>query len=162
MTPVSWPRVLLGGMIAGIVINSSEYLLDSFVFIKLWEVAISTLKSPYFSQTTIIASLQILGFAAGIVTLRRYAATSSHSVSGRRSALRAALFGWSLTYVPLCLALIVLKLIPTILAAIVAASGLIELVCGALLGCWIYEETRTAALRAARASDLIQEPYVQD
>jgi hypothetical protein len=149
-------------MIAGIVINSSEYLLDSFVFVKQWDAAISALKSPYFSQTTIIAALQILGFAAGIVTLRRYAAISSKSVSGRRMALRAALFGWSLTYVPLCLALIVLKFIPTILAVIVAVSGLVELVCGAVLGCWIYEEARAAALRAARAPDLIQEPYVQN
>jgi hypothetical protein len=119
-------------------------------------------EEPYFSQTTIIASLEILGFAAGMVTLGRYAAISSHSVSGRRTALRAALFGSGLTYVPLCAALTVLKLIPTILAVIVAASGLIELVGGALPGCWIYEETWAASLRAARASDLIQEPYVQD
>ena len=156
MTPVSWPRVLLSGMIAGIVINSSEYLLDSFVFVKQWEEAIKTLNKQYFSMATIIASLQILGFAAGIITLRRYAAKS-----GSKKPLPAALFGWILTYAPFCVALIVLKLIPVPLAVIVAASGLIELVGGASLGCWIFEEIRAAALRAASGSEL-QEQYVSD
>jgi hypothetical protein len=155
MTPVSWPRVLLSGMIAGIVVNSSEYLLDSFVFVKQWEEAIKTLNKPYFSLTTIIASLQILGFAAGIITLRRYAAKS-----GSKKLLPTALFGWVLTYVPLCVALIALKLIPIPLAAIVAASGLVELAGGASLGCWIYEEIRAAAVRAASGPEL--QEYVSD
>jgi hypothetical protein len=145
-------------MIAGIVVASCEYLLDSFVFAGQWDEAVNTLKSPYFSRTTIIASFQILGFAAGVIALRLYAAMSPRRGSGRRTALRAALYGWSLTYLPVCAALSLWKPIPALLVGIVAATALGELVAGASLGCWIYEESCAATLRATGGSRLIEEP----
>jgi hypothetical protein len=35
MTSINWPKVLLGGLLAGVVINSFEFVLNYFMLAKL-------------------------------------------------------------------------------------------------------------------------------
>jgi len=46
---LSWPRIAVAGAMAGIIVNSSEYLLDTFLFVARWDIAVKAINKPYFT-----------------------------------------------------------------------------------------------------------------
>lgn len=43
MNKINWNRVLLGGLLAGIIINASEFITNGVIFASQWEVAMKAL-----------------------------------------------------------------------------------------------------------------------
>lgn len=53
MRPVSLPRVILGGLLAGMLIDAIQYLADSFVFADRWEAAAKLVNALFASPLQI-------------------------------------------------------------------------------------------------------------
>lgn len=160
MRPVSLPRVILGGLLAGMLIDAIQYLADSFVFADRWEAAAklvnalfaSPLQITSFTLSTklILVLLQVAGLVAGILAVRFGCGTAQR----RRGALFIPVTAaWVLTYGLLCLLLVLIsRRAPDATLALHAAPivtfGLVSWIAcwvGAHFGCWVYRESEAAA-----------------
>lgn len=160
---VSRSRVLLGGLLAGMVIDSIQFLADSFIFPGRWVEALKLLNDflarhqqatpPYaVSLKMIMLLLQAAGLAAGILAVRFAARRASRSTGLLAIPASAA---WVLTYGVICVGLIALfRLTPPIAArglmqiVIFCLSGWISCMVGVHFGCWVYRESEAASASA--------------
>ena len=163
MRPTSSARWLLSGLMAGMVIDSIQYLLDSFVFSDNWDslakiVTHDPAQAAFaLTSTKIVAFMQLVGLVAGMLTVR-FGTKHPNEQPGR--AARSAVVAWLLTYGLIC---IVIYLIsrgggdpthpPVKLAHGIgfALSGLIGCWAGSWFGNWVYRQSELAA-----AEDIVQ------
>ena len=70
MSSLNWGRVILGGLLAGMVINVFEFFLDGVVLAKGWEAAMVALGRPPIAGSQIavflVWSFILWGFLIGI------------------------------------------------------------------------------------------------
>jgi hypothetical protein len=64
MGRINYGRVVLGGLLAGLIINISEFLLNGVVFAREMEEAMRALNRPM--DNTMIVWFTLFGFALGI------------------------------------------------------------------------------------------------
>ncbi len=105
-------RVVLGGLLAGLVIDISEALLNGVVFAKEMDAMMAALNKPPIDGS-MITLFVLLGFCLGVVLIWLYAAMRPRLGPGVRTAVVAGLTVW----------------------------GLVELVVAATAGAWMYKET---------------------
>lgn len=139
MTGINLARVVLGGMLAGLVINIGESLFNAWLFADDMAAAIARLNLPPVGGGAIAAFL-VLGFALGIVTVWLYAAIRSRFGPGVSTALCAGSAVWFLAYVYPSIGFAVMGLFPTRLIAIGIVWGLGEVLLASVAGAWLYHE----------------------
>jgi hypothetical protein len=144
---------LFAGLIAGLAIDSIQYLLDSFVFSDNWSAVATFLNnaaqhSPVvsISSTLILILLQLAGFTAGVLALRFY---STALKSQKPSAWKPAALAWTLTYGLVCIALLIMSAktkepnkAPMVLwqGLAFAFSSWLGCWAGTSFGGWVYRE----------------------
>ena len=154
MGNVNRNRVILGGLLAGVIIDASEALINGVVLKQDWADVMSKLgKSPDLS-TTMLATFNIIGFVTGILMVWMYAAIRSRYGAGPKTALMVALTIWIIGYAIPSVGEVGVGLIPAQLAATAAGLGVIEVILAALAGASVYKEeagkTPVAMSAAAR------------
>jgi hypothetical protein len=128
------PRVLSGGVVAGLVINAIEYLVHRILLDAQWTAAFAALgKTPTGWATFIPAN-----FLIGVISIWVYARMSPNYGNGPKTAVRAALAVWVVFWAIPEMALQPLNLFPVSLLFIVIAVGLLDSIPAVLLGAWIY------------------------
>lgn len=133
-------RVILGGLLAGVIINVSEFIINGLVLKQDWADVMTKLgKSPDLSAT-MLAGFNIIGFITGILMVWLYAAIRSRYGAGPKTALMAALTIWVIGYAFPTIGEAGLGLLPTQLLATAAGLGLIEVILAALAGASVYKE----------------------
>lgn len=132
-------RVLLGGLVAGLVMNISEFLLNAVVLAKDLEEAMRKINLPPAGGTAIIIMI-ILTFVTGIVTVWLYAAIRPRFGPGPKTAIIAGLIVWFLIFVHGTIADSAMGLFPASISLIAVVWGLFEATIGALAGAWLYKE----------------------
>ena len=143
MSSINWNRVILGGLLAGVVINVFESVLNSVVLTKDWEAAMAALGKPPIGGNQIGVFL-VWGFLVGVFAVWLYAAIRPRYGAGPKTALCAGVAVWGLGYLQASVAPIVLKLFPARMMVIGLMVGLVEVLAGTLLGAWLYREQGTA------------------
>src|SRR5438105_3767070 len=98
MTSINWTRVLLGGLVAGVIIDVSEGLLNGVFLAADWANAMKALNKPEISGSS-IAAFNVMGLAIGIFTVWLYAAMRPRFGPGPKTALGAGLATWVIGYV---------------------------------------------------------------
>ncbi len=131
---LSLPRVLFGGVAAGLVINAIEYLVHGIFLDAQWTAAFAALGKAPTGWTTFIPA----NFLVGIISVWVYTRMSPNYGSGPKTAVRAALAVWVVFWVIPEMALQPLKLFPSSLLFTVIAVGLLDSIPAVLLGAWIY------------------------
>jgi hypothetical protein len=139
MGGINWTRVILGGVLAGVVINVFESVLNGVVLAKDWEAAMAALGKPPIGGNQ-IAVFIIWGFLVGIFAVWLYAAIRPRYSAGPKTALCAGSAVWGLGYLLASAAPIVLNLFPARVMAIGLVVGLVEVLVATLLGAWVYRE----------------------
>lgn len=139
MSTMNTGRVILGGLVAGVVIDISEYLLNGVVLAKAMTDALSRLNLPPIS-TNQIAVFLVLGFALGIATIWTYAAIRPRYGPGPKTALCAGALVWFLACVYPGIFMIVTSMFPTQMMLIGFVWGLVELLVAAVAGAAVYQE----------------------
>ena len=132
-------RVLLGGLIAGVVLNIGEFVLNDFVLGAQMKDFMATHR---FNEPggSFIALAVGLTFVLGIVIVLGYAAIRTRFGAGPKTAIIAALFAWFGIYFYSGLINGVLFAIPPGTIALVLAWGLVEYVLATLAGAVLYKE----------------------
>ena len=144
-------RVILGGLLAGVVINLVEFVTNGVILKDAWGQVMQALqKSPGPSGSQIVM-FNVWGFLVGISAVWLYAAIRPRYGRGAGTAVRAGVAVWVLAYFLANLMLGSLGVFPARLLVITGIVGLAEVVIATVAGASIYKEEAqaSATLRAA-------------
>ncbi|MGQ0742084.1 MAG: hypothetical protein ACT4OG_07295 [Alphaproteobacteria bacterium] len=139
MSNINLGRVILGGVVAGIIIDIVEGVVHGMLIADQWEAVMTSLNLPMFGTTEIIW-FNVLGLVLGIVAVWTYAAMRPRFGAGPKTAVFAALLIWVTAYA-LCSAFpLIIGMYPMNLVLIGLAVGLVEIIGATLAGAWLYKE----------------------
>ena len=135
-----WGRIFIGGLVAGVVINVSEAILNVPVLGKDWAEAMAALGKPGEFNGGQIALFNVMGFLSGIALVWLYAAIRPRYGAGPRTAVCAGAAIWFLSYALPSIGQIALDLWPLRAMVIALVWGLVEMIVAGLVGGWLYRE----------------------
>lgn len=139
MTNINTRGVIVGGLVAGLVINISEYILNEPVLGAQFAAAMTAHNLPPIGGSA-IALFLIYGFALGLVLVWLYAAIRPRFGPGPKTTAIAGVAVWFLAYFTSMLNFGAIGLLPSRLLLIGLIWGLVELIIAALVGGWLYSE----------------------
>lgn len=139
MSKINVGRVLLGGLLAGLVINVGEFILNAVLLqarLKQ-ELSLRNLSEP---GGNTIAIFVILVFIGGIAIVYLYALIRPRLGSGVKTAICAGLIAWFFVFIYVGLGNLAMGMWSVGLTLIGIVWGLIEFPLGAVAGAWLYRE----------------------
>ena len=137
---MNWKKIVLGGLVAGLIINMSQGALHEGVLKDTWSTAMQALgKTGEFSGSQ-IAMFNVMGFLSGIALVCLYASIRPRHGAGPKTAICAGATVWLLTYALPTLGQISMDLWPFSALITVIIWGLVEMIVAGLAGCWLYRE----------------------
>jgi hypothetical protein len=140
MKKINIGRVLLGGLIAGVVLNIGEFLLNSVVLGDDMSADFARLGLPQ-PGGDFIAKAVVATFVLGVVITFLYAAIRTQFGQGVKTAIYAGLIAWFFVNVYTGVIYGSLGLFSMKPLMIGGVWGLVEYSLGAIAGAWIYKET---------------------
>lgn len=138
MKGINFGRVILGGLVAGVLINVSEFVLNNVVLKADMEAGMKALGRSVPMDGKTIAVWTILGFAIGIASVWLYAAIRPRYGAGAGTAARAGVAVWFFGSLVTTVVIVNMGLFPFNAVAVVweLAQGIITTIAGA----WLYKE----------------------
>ena len=139
MGGINLGRVILGGLVAGLILNIGESVLNLVFLGNEWEQALRAInKSPVGGGA--VGIMVVLGFGLGITAVWLYAAVRPRYGAGPRTAVCAGLFVWTLAYAWPSLSGMPMEVFPNRLFLISMLWGLLEVPLATVAGAWLYKE----------------------
>ena len=153
MGKINLSRMILGGVVAGIVIDIFEGVLNGVIMSQQWNEAMSALGRDAAMSAKQIAAFNVWGLVVGVVLVGLYAAMRPRFGPGPRTAMLAGAAVWALAHAASNAAMVFLHLFPLGMMIEATTVGLIEMLAAGLAGAAIYKEagTANASARSARA-----------
>ena len=139
MGKINWGRVILGGLLAGVVVSLFEGV-AGWAFGQEYQAAMTALGKTMEMTPTLMIYFLAFGFVYGIFAVWFYAAIRPRFGAGPRTAACAGFAVWLIGYLFPTLGYIMLDLFPTPLMLKACAVGLVETILGTVLGAWLYKE----------------------
>jgi hypothetical protein len=139
MGKINLGRVIVGGIVAGIIIDVVEYVLNAIVLADRWNAIVSAHNLPQFSMNAILV-FNIIGLVTGIAAVWTYAAIRPRFGEGPGTAFIAALLIWVVAYVLSDAGNAVVGLYPVSITVTLISVGLVEIVIATLAGAFVYKE----------------------
>ena len=144
-------RVILGGLLAGLIINIVEYVTNGIALKDTWAQIMQGFGKSSQLPASSIVLFNIGGFLVGIIAVWLYAAIRTRYGAGPGTAIRAGFIAWALTSFLPALGNYAVGLLPTRVLVITAVVSLADIVVGTLVGAWLYKEEALAVARSAAA-----------
>jgi hypothetical protein len=138
MGKINWKRVILGGLVAGAIINIFEWVINGVILAEDMEAAIRALGKHMGGGELVVFS--VWGFLVGIFAVWLYAAIRPRYGAGPKTAACAGAAVWGLGYLLASVTPLTLKLFPPRVMGINLAVGLVEVLVGTVAGAWLYRE----------------------
>ncbi|MGH6872319.1 MAG: hypothetical protein ACREHE_12525 [Rhizomicrobium sp.] len=139
MGKINMGRVILGGIVAGIVANLFEDGLNGYVLADQWRSLMNSINRPALDMTA-VGEFNFMGFVLGIAAVWTYAAIRPRFGAGPRTAFKAALLVWVLGYLVADATPAIMGVFPFTLACLLLIVGLVEIVVATFAGAWFYKE----------------------
>ena len=140
MAKINFPRVLLGGLVAGFIINAGEFTLNAILLRPHIEADMKRMNlTPPGNGFAVLAVA--LTFVFGILAVLLYAMIRSRLGPGPKTALVIALILWFCVYAYSGTVNMMLISVPTRLILMILAWGIVEYPLGVLAGAALYKET---------------------
>ena len=140
MGRINWSRVILGGLLAGVVLNIVDFILYGVVLKDDSAAAMRALGKSGAMTTNLILWFVFLDFLFGIFLVWLYAAIRSRYGAGAKTAVWAGLAMWVLFGLLLALGEAPMGIFPQRLWVIGTLVALVEYPLAALAGGWAYKE----------------------
>lgn len=139
METINYGRVVLGGLLAGLVLNIGEFVLNMFVLgAQMKEFgAKHNIAEP---GSSFIALAVGLTFVMGIVMVLGYACIRTRLGPGVKTAIIAGLFAWFGVYFYGAIINSVFIGTPVGTIVLIVVWGLIQYVLAGIAGAWLYKE----------------------
>lgn len=144
-------RVVLGGLLAGVVINLAEFVENGIILKADWAQAMQALGKSAQPSGSAIAIYNLWGFLVGITAVWIYAAIRPRYGAGVGTAVRAGVVAWFLGVVLANVAYYPSGVFPGRLLVITSVVALFEIIIATTLGAWIYKEESASTVRSAAA-----------
>jgi hypothetical protein len=139
MSRINLGRVVIGGLLAGVIINIGEFILNGVLIREQMDAAMAALNRPPVDPMMIVwFVLFCFGFA--IVLVWTYAAIRPRFGAGVKTAVCASTLCWGLGYLYPNLFFYVMNLFPRDMIILTSVWGLIETIVAGLAGAWAYTE----------------------
>jgi hypothetical protein len=148
MSKIDPGRVLVGGIVAGIIIDVFEFILNGVVFSAQWNSVAASHNLPTIGTNEIMV-FNILGLITGIAAVWAYAAMRPRFGAGPTTAVYAALLVWLVGYLLPDVSNAVVGLVPMSLTLTILIVGVIELIVATVAGAYLYKESGAAVSPAA-------------
>ena len=132
-------RAILGGLVAGVVLNIGEWLLNGVIFAKQMSDYMTEHKFPQPTGSSIGVAMAMT-FVLGVVMIVGYAAIRSRFGAGPKTAIIAALFAWFGVVVYPNVIGAAFGFIPTNVLLILLGWEIVEYIIAAIAGAWLYKE----------------------
>jgi hypothetical protein len=152
MERINIGRVILGGIVAGIVGNILGFLVDGVILAPQWTAALKVLGKGDFTTNQIVA-FNVIGLVYGVFAVWLYAAIRPRYGAGPKTALLAGLAVWVAgVLLPNVSMMGVVGLFPQDLTVMTTLAGIVEWAVAILAGAALYKEgaesSRTMSARA--------------
>ncbi len=140
MGSINRTRVVLGGLLAGVVMNVVEFVLHAVVLEEDWRVVMVDLgQSP-----ELIAANEwvfvLLVFLAGILAVWLYAAIRPRYGAGPHTAVIAGVAVWMFAYLIPAVQTVPMALYPPGVIFTAAGVSFVEVPLATVIGAWLYKE----------------------
>ena len=133
-------RVVVGGLLAGLIVNISEFVLNTYVIGSDMEAALKAMNAPPMTAGQ-IPMFVVLGFLLGIASVWMYAAIRPRYGAGPATAVKAGLAAWFLGGLLNAAFMWPMGLMPHNLTLISTAVMLVEFPLAAVVGAKFYMES---------------------
>ena len=139
MNKINFGRVILGGLLTGLLLNIGEFLLNAVVLADQMK-AFNAQHNFTEPGTSFMIMAVVLTFVLGIVMVLGYASIRPRFGPGVKTALIASLFAWFGLYFYMGLFFAVLFGISTGTCVMTMVWGLVEYAIATVAGAWLYRE----------------------
>jgi hypothetical protein len=139
MGKINVGRVILGGLLAGLVVNIGETLLNVVVAAQAMEDALRARNLPPVGGSA-IGGFVFETFLLGLITVWLYAAIRPRFGAGAGTAVIAGAVVWFFAYLHQSVALVLMGVFPAKVMAVGTVWGLAEIVVASIAGAWVYKE----------------------
>ena len=140
---ISVPRMILGGLVAGFVINLGELAVNVVWLGDAWTAVLAGIGLHVTTMDLVLCGLG--SFVLGIVGVWIYAAATPRYGPGWKTALRAGFALWVAVFLYAGLGMMWMDAFPVWMGVVVMVWGLVEVEVGVYLGAWLYREGELAA-----------------
>lgn len=140
MGRINMAKVVVGGLLAGLLINVSEFFFNGVLFAEDMAAAMQALGKGMEMGTRQMVVWLVYGFVLGILAVWVYAAIRPRFGAGPKTAAIAGVVVWALAYLLPTVGYWNIDLFPAKLLAIGCVWGLVELVVATVAGGWAYKE----------------------
>jgi len=145
MNKINIGRVLLGGLVAGLVISIGNFLLNRVWLRDDLKVEFARLNLPE-PGSDLIAKAVVLTFILGIAIVYLYAAIRPRFGAGVKTAVCAGLMAWFFVFLYTSVIMGMVLRMPAALTLKRTVWGLVEYTIGAVVGAWLYKEEPTPSV----------------
>jgi len=139
MGKINMMKVVVGGLIAGVVLNIIDGVLFGYVLKDQMAAAMASINRPAMTNAQ-IPWFVLLDFVAGVFLVWLYAAVRPRFGAGPATAAKAGLAGWFLAGLLPTLFMWPMHLMPQNLTIITLVVGLIEWPLATVIGAKFYTE----------------------
>ncbi len=142
MGKINMGRVIGGGLLAGLVMNISEFLLHGVVLKSDGEQWMADINAKGFNVSEeLLVYLIGITFVVGVLAVYTYAAIRPRMGAGPKTAVCAGLLVWSLSYF-YCgvVTYAAYQIFPAKMVWLPVAWGFVELPLATVIGAWLYKE----------------------
>ncbi len=139
MGRINFARVILGGLLTGLLLNVGEWILNGVIFKNEMADFFKRCGFPQPGNSFLVVAIGIT-FVLGIVIVLGYAAIRPRFGPGPKTAVIAALFAWFAVYVYQNVIAAGLGMVPPKMVAIAIGWGLVEYIIATIAGAAVYGE----------------------
>jgi hypothetical protein len=139
MNNINYGRVILGGLVAGLILNIGEHLLNEVVFAEQMRAFFERLHVTPPGGTFIAIAVGIT-FLLGIVIVCLYAMIRPRFGPGPKAAIMAAIVVWFCVYFYCGILNAALFSLPSTYVLMGMVWGIVEYGLAAVAGAWLYRE----------------------
>lgn len=144
---MNYKRILVGGLVAGVIINISEFILNGVVLADSMTEEMARLNLTFASWA--MPMYVVMAFVWGLFLAWAYAAFRPRFGPGPRTALIAAAVLWTVGYLLPSLSVLGMGLGQGSMYAIALIWGAVEVIVAALAAGYLYREMEPAGQRSA-------------
>lgn len=140
MGKINLGRVVLGGLLAGVVLNVFEFVLNEPILGDQWRTAMESLGHTMEMSAGTMIGYVIWSFLLGIMLVWFYAAVRPRFGPGPKTAVMIGLAVWLVVWFLGFGATLLAGLFPSNLVVIVLIWELFEVPIATVVGAWLYKE----------------------
>jgi antibiotic biosynthesis monooxygenase (ABM) superfamily enzyme len=140
MGKINLGRVLLGGLLAGVVLTVLEFVLNGLILGDRWTAAMESLNRTAPEGAGVMIAYVVWNFVLGIALVWFYAAVRPRFGPGPKTAVITGLAVWFVVWLLGFGITAIVGLFPTNLVVITVIWELFEVPIATVAGAWLYQE----------------------